>query len=466
MKIWILFLALLLIHLGILLSLQFTAWPEMFSYPFLINNRFSLYKDIALPYEPLLNLVLAQIYQLFGYSLTTLKIITWSLIILTDFVIFLTSIKLIGKKLASLIPIALYVFIQPFADGNTLWFDLATVPFIILALWCYLFLKNFSQLFLVGFLLSLASMIKQQAAISLLFVIIYFTILEIQKITKGNYCSHRTIKEAVKAYIPFFFGILIPLIFSLTYVAIKDIWRDYIFWTIEVPLIWYPKFPGYTRLPNLIETIKTILLFAPGLILAFKKFKKTKDLIFILIIFFSVFIVAFPRFEFFRMQPAIAVYIVLLAYLWKDTSDKKKLLIVPIIFLTLLLIIKNSSKLFLPTRFYGPQDLKIAATVASQTSHKIYLLGLSSLIYVMSEKLPPKPWVDNYIWYMEIPGIQEKVITGMENEPPGVIFWNPPDKGNWYDLGVYQPQKITNYIKGNYQYTGDIDKGIQIWIKK
>jgi len=56
------------LHLFILIHLQFTSWPEMFSYPYLLNNGFNLYKDIALPYQPLLMLILSVVYKIFGYN--------------------------------------------------------------------------------------------------------------------------------------------------------------------------------------------------------------------------------------------------------------------------------------------------------------------------------------------------------------------------------------------------------------
>src|SRR3990167_1746027 len=93
--IYIFFLIIISVHSLILSNIQFTAWPEMFSYPYLLNNGFMLYRDQALPYQPLLVLILSKIYIIFGYDINVLKIFTWGIILINDLLIFLISQKLV-----------------------------------------------------------------------------------------------------------------------------------------------------------------------------------------------------------------------------------------------------------------------------------------------------------------------------------------------------------------------------------
>ena len=77
----------------------------------------------------------------------------------------------------------------------------------------------------------------------------------------------------------------------------------------------------------------------------------------------------------------------------------------------------------------------------------IFLLGPHSGLYVLSGRLPPKPWADNFAWYLEIPGVQDEIIKRWEGKIPKVVFTNNIQEGNWYDLGTYRPKKIVDWIR-------------------
>jgi len=116
------------IHLFFLIILRFTAWPEMVSYPYLLNNGFKLYTDFIHPYPPALTLALAGIYKTFGYNLQALKVFTWLIILANDILIFAIVKKLTKDSLFAFVSVGFYVIFQPLLEGNQLWFDLAIVP--------------------------------------------------------------------------------------------------------------------------------------------------------------------------------------------------------------------------------------------------------------------------------------------------------------------------------------------------
>src|SRR5689334_232483 len=97
MKKFFLVLILLGIHLLFLSRLQFTAWPEMVSFPYLINHGFVTYKDMVHAYPPLLVASLAVIYKIFGYKLIALEIFGWVTILVSDIFLF-KILKEITKK--------------------------------------------------------------------------------------------------------------------------------------------------------------------------------------------------------------------------------------------------------------------------------------------------------------------------------------------------------------------------------
>lgn len=435
--------SLLALHLFILVHLQFISWPEMFSYPYLLNNGFSLYKDIALPYQPLLMLILSVVYKIFGYSLLTLQLFAWSLILLSDLLIFLISKKILGFKISSLVPVLLMVLITPLASGNTLWFDLATIPFILLA-----FLSSFYKKFLfMGFFFASAFFIKQQTGLAILFLGIYFLL-----------------SRRFRDLFNFILGFLVLLLLTLTYIIYNGIFEDYLFWTIVVPLYWYPKLPGYANIPSPSQLITTILIFLPGVVLAIKDLKRSEENMKVIFIsFLGLFLVAFPRFEYFRVQPAFAAFFILTAYVFK--KEHIKIVLLPFLLAIVILVRGNIKTFNLPARFYGPEEMKQVKGINNETKpgDKIYLIGVPSIEYILTNHLPAKPWVDNYVWYMEIEGLQDKIIKGLDLEKPQVVFWKTPISGNWYDLGTYQPKMIVEYIKNNYQKTGNLNEDIEIW---
>ncbi len=440
------------LHLIILLSVQFTAWPEMFSYPYLINNGFKPYLDIAFPYEPILPLLLAGLYKVFGTELFVLQIYTWFIIIFSDLLIFLISKKIIGNKFISLLPIALYIVMQPVVDGNMLWFDLATVPFLLLAFATFIYLQGLKKFLFLGFFLGLAFFTKQQVGITMAILGIYFLVI-----------------KSFKGFFLYSLGFLIPVICVAGYIIGNNISSEYFFWTVTVPLKWYPSFPGYTHVPTIKETALMGLMFGSVVTATLLKLKnKDPQLIIAALIFLGAFLTAFPRFELFRVQPSIATLMILLCFVIAGSGLKKVIILVlPIILVSWLLWVKAIPNIGAPTRFYSQEDINLAEKIRSKNSSKgLYLLGVNSLQYVLTGKFPPKPWVDNYVWYMEIPGMQEKVLAGLKRENLDLILKRTPSLGNWFDLGSYQPQRIVDYINMNYNKKEIINSEIEIWIRK
>lgn len=451
MKFYLALIGILAAHLLILIWLRFTAWPEMFSYPYLLNNGFNLYKDIALPYQPVLVLILSALYKIFGYQLLLLKIFTWGLILSFDVILFFIAQKVIGKNWKSLIPPLIYLLIQPFMDGDMLWFDLATVPFLGLAVLSHIYLNGFKKLFFLGLFLSLAFFTKQQLGVVIVFITIYLFIKE---------------RSFFKIY-PLLLGFLTPAFFIAVYISLFNNWSSFLFWTVEVPLVWYPKFPGYTHLPSFDDLFKLILLTLPAGLL-FSRLKKGNDQLWlVLLIFLGSLITSFPRFEFFRLQPSVAVFCLMMAFLIPKKWFLSLLIFLPVLWVVWTLPKFKSVDLY-QARFYENSDFKTAELIDqnSNVSDRIYLLGPHSLNYVLANRLPSKPWVDNYVWYMEIPGVQQSVLSGFNSYNPKEIFWVGPKDGNWFDLGTYQPAQISAYIEQHYQFSKMIDGGIGLWIRK
>lgn len=429
-------LILLVLHLVLLINLRFTAWPEMLSYPYLRNNGYLLYKDMIHPYPPVLTMALSIVYKMFGYKLIVLKVFTWLIILVNDVLIFWIVKKITKKNIFALASLFLYVFVQPFLEGNQLWFDLAVVPFV---LWGILLLLNKKYL-LSGLFLGVAILTKQTTG---LFLILWGALL----LTK-----ERKLKPAVNLIVGPAILFAILLIRLVTENAVLGFFN----WTLIYPFVWWNKFPGYVQMVLTRKEMAIIgLLLVPLILLVVKlkrNFLKDNNLIILVSSILVSSILVYPRFSFFHFQIALAFISIIFGLTLSRFKQSKFFYSLCALYFILVAVfvvrpgLKDWGK---ETRFWGNEEEKIAGVIKDVTKKDdlVYLLGPQSGLYVLSGRLPPKPWTDNYSWYLEIPGVQEEIIKRWEKNKPKMVFTNNVEEGNWYDLGTYRPQKIVNWIR-------------------
>lgn len=462
------------LHFFPLVNLQFTAWPEMFSYPYLRNNGFLIYKDMIHPYPPILTMGLSWVYSLFGYQLWVLKVVAWMAVIVSDILVFIITRSITRRDAPAFFATAAYVFLQPFLDGNMLWFDIAIVVPILLGT---LFLLR-NNLFLTGLFFAAAALTKQTAGLYLLFTIFYFAVRHWRTRNKTGLplwgMSYLLLLFNQLKYL--FYGPLILGIPLLVRLLQEGALVDFLNWTIIYPLTQFGKFPGYVHMEvSSGQAFIGILLLVPLLIIMIKNKVILKASVFQVLFPFLVIalIIIYPRFSFFHFQTALAFLVIIYGY---TTKDIKKLTprLIAYCLLPLALIIIFIQKPVLArewqkeARFYNNQELALAEIVQETTGSddNVYLLGLNSSIYAIANRLPPERWTDNFGWYLEIPNVQEEIIGRWNTNPPKYIFWRTPSPGNWFDLGTYQPQKIVRWIEENYTKKEEVSPGIWLWTRK
>src|SRR5260221_4156572 len=437
-KIYFILFLLLSIHLIILYRLQFTVWPEMVSFPYLINHGFILYKDAIHAYPPLLVSVLAILNTIFGYGAWILKVFAWTFLLLNDVLIFLIIKKLTKKNNLAFLGLVFYIFTQPFLEGNMVWPDIIIVTPLLFSFY-YLLEKKYLR---VGIFLAIALLIKQTAIFFILGSII-FIFWERQQ----------------KKVLALTIGLSIVLLPFILWLVINKNFVDFVNWTIIYPSTFWTKFPGYVDLN--FPKKELFVLLVPLLVLLTKLPKK------IYIIFLIAAIAGvYPRFSFFHFQAALSFLVILYAFALSNIKNSKLIYLILLIPL-IIFYLRSGSIIYGGNRFWD-EDKILSEKITRQTvmNKPIYLLGLNSDLYAISDKLPPKPWLDNFGWYLEIPGVQENVIKGFKDNPPEEIFWKTPVEGNWFDLGTYQPKEITNWIKSNYNRKQEVEREIWLWEKK
>ena len=116
-------------------------------------------------------------------------------------------------------------------------------------------------------------------------------------------------------------------------------------------------------------------------------------------------------------------------------------------------------------RFFEP-EIFTAAKHLSDNIHAdnlVYIQNGPDQLLPLAKRLPPKPWVDELPWYLEIGNVQQKVLSGIEKENPAFIVYKPYSRGERYALGVYRPQKIADYLDNNYYNSVQISQ--DLWLK-
>jgi|WetSurSiteA1Bulk_404760.scaffolds.fasta_scaffold05777_2 hypothetical protein len=462
-KLFILLVILLFsLHLFLLINLKFTAWPEMFSFPYLRNSGFLIYKDMIHPYPPLLTMALSMLYEVLGYNLIVLKIFTWVLVLFNDLIIILLVKKITKKYLYALLALLFYVLTQPLLEGNMLWFDLACLSPLLVSLYfslSYLVKKKGLYLLWAGIFLTVAALIKQTAGLYFLGVIIFLLLN----------------KTKIKSLLNLFIGPLLLGIPLLVRLLQEGALNYFLNWVFVYPFSFWTKFPGYVRMDISKNSLLLIFfLIIPVLIILFINFKKIihdRNILLVLMFFLLGLVCVYPRFSFFHFQTALGFLAILIGVLLSQFKIKKSygvtsLIIGLIAFLILVkpIILRDWQK---EPRFYGKSDLDNAKIISNIIKNdKVYLLGLNSSLYTFSRTLPPKRWFDNYGWYLEVPGVQEEILARWKLDLPKYVFWKEPDMGPWYEIGVYQPAKIASFVKANYNRKGEPIKGVSLWVAK
>ena len=388
------------------------------------------------PYPPVLTMALSIIYKLFGYKLIVLKVFTWLMILANDVLIFLIAKKLTKSFKFSVLSLMFYILVQPFLEGNQLWFDLAIVPFILLGL---LFLLN-KKYFLSGLSLGVAILTKQTTG---LFLIVWGIFLLIKE-------------RKLKPVISLVLGPIILFVVLLTRLITEGAVTGFFKWTLIYPFTWWSKFPGYVQMVLTKREIAIFgLLFVPLVLLMFKLkrelFKDSTSILSTLCVFVSS-VLVYPRFSFFHFQIELAFISIIFGLtlsMFKQGKFFYFLCALYLILVTIFVVRPGLRDWGKETRFWGNEEEKMAEVIKdkTKTGDLIYLLGPQSGLYVLAGRLPPKPWTDNYVWYLEIPGVQDGIIKGWEVNKPKIVFTNNIQEGNWYDLGTYRPQKIVDWIR-------------------
>lgn len=305
-------------HLFILTQIQFIPWPELHLWPYLIDHGYQVYKDIAFEKFPGLLFILVPWFRLFGNSLFSLQLLTWIIILITDFILYFTAFNLSKSRFKSALILIINTLLMSAFEGNGLWFDLVLAPL-------FLLLFHFSQyrkMYPLGILFTIAVLVKQNAIISL--IPLWFTFK-----SNSNPKNLSFIKGLLSLAIPL-------LLIALSQNLLPSIFK----WSVEfLPLLNSMSFQKPTPV-QLLVIVSILIVFISNF--------RSQRLISIWGITCLFFL--YPRSEYFHLQPVIPFLALTLAFQKKFMPLNNFLLVL----LSTFAIYRISNLVFLPDRFYEP----------------------------------------------------------------------------------------------------------------
>lgn len=455
---WLLLPLILLIHLVLLTNTRFTLWPEMVVYPYLLNNGFQLYQDIINPYFPAFIFVLSKVERIFGSNPLAYQIFTWTTIAVVDILIFKISQKLTGKISHAAASTAFFaLFSIPFLV-NGLWFDLVQTPFILLSV--YFFHKHLknpkskNSILYSSIFVTIAFFIKQQA---LWLIIWYLVVLIFQFRLK----SINIIKKNSKIFvIPIFIFILHVIFFTS-----QNLLKDFLYWTFYFPFFKASQLPGYLLLPSSRQILMLGILFAMFIPLLLSGKNNLK---FFVITAIALVPFAYPRFDYFHTIPLLAVLSLVFT---QNLEIAKKNRISKVLFTISLVILCAFTARYLErnwtkeVRFFESEIQKTSEKLKTLSSPKdiIYVQNGPDQVLALSGRLPPKPWADEFPWYLEMARLDQRIKTAMLDQKPTYVLFKPYEPGPKYQIGAYRSEEIATYIDQN--YTNYLQISPTLWLK-
>ena len=416
------FLLVAILHILLLTQLRFIAWPENLVWPYLQNHGLHYYKNIFLIYPPLYWWLLSSFYALFNLSLQNLVIFSYLIICLSDWLLW----KAAKEKI---VPLLIYVPLQIFFEGNGVWVDHLLVP---LFLASYIFSMR-KKYFLTGLFMGLALLTKQTAVY---FILAHGVILFLSR--------NKTILLKTLG------GMSLPLFFTLVYFLHTNSLHPFLSQAVIYILTFHVKHPLQSQLPQPVQIIVTLLVFAPAL--ATDLFKKRADLTIITI---AAALGVFTRFEYFHLQPALPFVALLLSL---SPINFPVLIFIVVVFGKFLFSSWHQNPRFLDSTTLG--NAKIIGMII-RPQNKTLFINTWDHYYFLTQTLPIGYWyVSGTPWTMDFDGNIDRLLQNLAQNWPVYIVYNPCFR---IKNLCYRPAKLERAVEENYILQLELSDGTGIF---
>lgn len=415
------FLTLIIFHLGLLVVTRFIAWPENLLWPYLNQNGVEYYKGLFLIYSPVYWWSLSLFYKFFGIGLYQLMAFSWSIVIVTDILLFL-----VGKK--KIWPLLLYIPLQVFFEGNGVWVDHLLAPLFLAAFYFW----RTKKFFWFGITLGVSLMTKQTA--------LYVTLFAF-----GAFFLKRDWKGGGQTFV----GVAVPVIAVAIYLFLTDGLVGFWDSAVRYILLFHSRYPLQTQLPTLSQLPTLVLLI---MMLGLAAFKKDGRQLVPWIIFASLGV--FTRFEYFHLQPA-------LPFIALAISSAGVMIFPYVLFLVFFGRFFIHNTLGEP-RFLGKETLGNARAINAIIGEEKRIMVVNSWdhYYFLTRTLPTNlDFVPSTPWTMDYPENERRFSQSLGQHPKFIIY---NDCLFVKDL-CYRPKGVTEVLEKEYLKRLELPDGTSVF---
>lgn len=414
---------LIILHIGLLSFIQYTAWPENLLWPYLGLHGSNLYKDVFYIYTPLYFWLLTAWDKITGVNLSSLVFINYLIIGVTDILIYRVS-----KNIKAVL---LYVPLQIYFEGNGFWPDQLLAPLFLLIYWAVR-QKNH---WLIGVVIGLALMTKQTAA--------YFVLgTGIMLVVKRSQVSYLAKVLSGAAAVLGFVTIWLVLTGNL---------RPFFEETIKYVLTYHAGNMVETIWPTKYQIVVMLLVFGPATLIGLWRKK-----IAIVALMFLAALGIFTRFSYFHLQPALPFVALLLA-------ENLGLTVLPYLVFLFIFVRAYLRDWRQPPRFLGNSDYQNALEINQyvRPGERTLIIASQDHYYYLTNTLPVGGFfVSSTPWNLNYPGIQERYIENLTKYRPNFVFLG---KCMWEKGVCYQPEKIRDYTLNNFRRVSELPDGTGVF---
>lgn len=338
-------------------------YPEMFYYPWLVSKGLLPYRDFFDHHGFLLYYVLAPLT--FDKSLFYIKIF-YFLIQGISLVFILLILKKITSKSGYVICGLFYILVSYYLSGSNLWYETVITCIYIIIYFVFIQKKSNIQSYLLGFLISIVSFIKPNAAIILLPVFYYL--------------------RSSKILVTFFMCWISALLFFYVNNSLPQLVNNLFLANIKIGY--------YLRTHDHIVIEKSFLvfvLFILVLLFGVRLKKKSLQIIFFFLISLTFLLNGFANTY---LLPALPFFTIYLGYVLKKSQNLYRYVLLGILLLFLIFIARKDKHQY--TFFYNKPTYieKVNKKIISELktkispSTKLYIQGNHPEIYYLLDKTP------------------------------------------------------------------------------